>query len=89
MPFATAQIVCRSILCGIVVTHGRPKTTARSAYSESPDDVGASGAGVANTCRNASRMEMKTLIQKVVRTDFNNTAVNSAYFVPESLGGPL
>jgi hypothetical protein len=82
MPFATAQIVCRSILCCILVTHGGPKTKARSAYSESPDDVGGSAAGVAITWRNASRIDMTTLIQKDVRTDFNNTPVNNACFVP-------
>jgi hypothetical protein len=83
MPFATAKIVCRSILCCIVVTHDRPKTKTRSVYSESPDDVGACGAGVAKTCSKACKMEMTTPIQKVVRTDFNNTPVYNAIFVPK------
>jgi len=83
MPFTTAQIVCRSILCCIMVTHDRPKTKARSAYSESPDDVAAVPAAESPSAwRMSSRIEITTPIQTDVRTDFNNTPVNNAYFVP-------
>jgi hypothetical protein len=88
MPFATPQIHARSILYLILVTRHTPKTKTRSVYSESPDDVGGSAAGVAITWRKASRMDMNTPIQKDVRTDFNITPVNNAIFMPKSFKGP-